>query len=213
MPEFDLQSLWDDSNKSAAQWYSAQREQLLTQTTGRSQGVLRQLQRQFRREMTFSSLLGGLLLFGLFDPQSILYWLVVVFWLGALGLMGVVYYRFQREIARVPLLDVKTATAAYLALLRSYSKQLVRLYWLLGPIGLVLGYYVGFSWGAANVMQALQDWKFWVVSLCLLGIAAYLGRRYASWRYERAIGRRIVVLEEIVQSLEAPSNTTLGEEK
>jgi hypothetical protein len=201
MQEFDLHKLWDDANADADQWYQQRRQELLAQAQQRSASILQKLRRQFLWETLLSLALGAIVIAWFFQPVSWIFWGIVLFWLASTLLFVRIYYQFRQDIARLPLLDVKASTAGFLRLLREHGQRLVRLYWVLGPLGLIFGYFVGFLEGSANNYAALQDWRFWAISIPALALTGWLFTYYGRWRYQRAIGRREIELEEILESL------------
>ncbi|RME99875.1 MAG: hypothetical protein D6772_07055 [Bacteroidetes bacterium] len=202
MQEFDLHSIWDDAHADAEQWYQQQRQQLLRRAQQRSEDVLRQLHRQFIRETILSLILGAGLIVWFYEASILLFWSVVLFWLACLVLVSRIYVQFRHELKQRPLQDVKTATKAYLRLLHTHGQRLVQLYRILGPLGLLLGYFAGFFQGAPARYAALQDWTFWAVSISVLVLIGWLATHYARWRYQQVIGRREKELKEVLRALE-----------
>ena len=201
MKEFDLQSIWDDADHGAAEWYERLRPELITKARKQNNGILYQLKRLAMIELVLGVI---------FTIAITTYMSQQSFWLmgGAfLFLSGLTYasYRqywlFKKQVALVPTLDIIASTTSYLNLIAAYRKRMTRFAVLITPLAVGVGMYLGYMMNGASNFSKIFEPEVLVVLIPVLLLLSVLTIFSSKWYYNFFIGSKEKELQSVLDSL------------
>ncbi|PTM14669.1 MAG: hypothetical protein DA408_02450 [Bacteroidetes bacterium] len=201
MQEFDLESLWNQTDKSAEDWYQRLRPELVALAQRKNDSVLQRIQRMVAAEMVVGVLILVGLLYYVRDFHPLLIAAIIGFF-GAILYITYAYYRnFQEKILAVPTLNIIAATCAYLQHVGDYRRRLLQLSIVLLPFSLLIGFFTGFGIGADQDFSSLLTVKFWAVVLPLLAVLGVLFYFFVKWYYRLLLGNKEKELQLVLNRL------------
>lgn len=201
MQEFNLKDIWENADARAETWYRKLRPELEAMARRKNDSVLQRIRRLVLGEVVFSVVVLALAAYYLRDLPTPLFVLTILFFIGVMAISYRYYMQFSQEIGRVPTLNIVESTSEYLRILSNYKNRLLRLSITLMPIGLVVGFFAGFGAGANNDFSALQDLKFWIISIVALTIVAWPSYLLTKWYYRFFLGSKEKELEQVLARL------------
>lgn len=201
MKEFDLQSIWNDADHQATEWYEHLRPELITKARKQNNGVLHKLKHFAMVELIFGIV---------FTIVITIYTYQYSFWLmsGAfLSLSALTYisYRqywlFKKQVALVPTQDIITSTTNYLNLITDYRNRMTRLAILIAPFAVALGMYLGYILNGKNNFYTLFETNILVILIPALIVLSVLTTFTSKWYYNFFIGSKEKELQSVLDSL------------
>lgn len=199
MEEFDLNAIWEGSDKEARDYYHQLEGQVMQMARQQSSDIIQRMKKNALVELIAGIFLWiGLLYFFAENPLiGYLLGSVVLLYLGT----GYGIYKMLKKFKSINTKNVKESVAGYLQLFRkSYQRTKILLYVVM-PVGYTLGFLMGF-------LEAGGDWtdmkKPWLLVLILLisiiilsALIWFATRKYMHWMY----GQYIEELQEVHDNL------------
>ncbi len=201
MQEFDLKNIWEGAGAGAEAWYQELRPELEAMARKKNDSVLQRIRRLVFWEVLFSFVVLGLAVYYLRTLPVLLYVLMLSLLLVVIAISYRYYLQFSNETNQVPTLSVVESTAAYLRILNNYKNRLLRLSIIFIPIGLIVGFFTGFSMGAKNDFSAFQKPLFWLINAGILAVMAGPTYFLTKWYYRFFLGSKEKELEQVLARL------------
>lgn len=200
MQEFDLNHLWEDSEKEASVFYQSIQDDILDMARKRSKSALHKVKRIGYWEFVVGGLMFAGFLFVFRNSSiSILIPLLVLTGL-AFGVSFRIFRTMVKKIDSVHIQNTKAAIEQYIEILRNYRRKVETYIVVFTPLGFAIGFYSGYSREGGGWQDLLSLKLLFVLalsSLLLYGLIAVTKNKYLNW----SIGRQIEELESILNHL------------
>ena len=203
MEEFDLNTIWEGSDKEANDYYHQLEGQVMQMARQQSSNIIQRMKKNALVELIAGILLLIALFYNFAENPLIGYLLGggVLVYVGT----GFGIYRLLKKFRSINTKNVKESVAGYLQLFRkSYQRTKLLLYIVL-PIGYTLGFLMGFLEAGGDWSDMTRPWLLVIillVSAIVLSIFIwFVTRKYMHWMY----GQYIEELQGVYNNLSEES--------
>ena len=201
MKEFDLQSIWEEADLEATEWYKNLRPDLIAKARKQSSGVLYKLKQFALIELVFGLVFT---IFALIYMRNLPFWILGTTVLLLSGLIYVSYRQywvFKKQIELVPTLNIIASTTNYLRLIADYRKRSTRFAILIAPILVAAGLILGFFMTGQDKMNRILEPQILLVLCLTLIFLSVLTIWSTKWYYRFFIGSKEKELQSVLDSL------------
>lgn len=189
MEEFDLGSIWKDSNKEADAYYQSIEPEVLEMARQKSNTIYQKLIQNALAETAVGVIIWIMLVWLLKDHEYV--WLFISVFILLVAHSGYKTWNLYRKLKAVPTQNIVDSIGGYHKILSEALRKIKRLILIFVPLGYIMGFFYGASSADGDITK-LAEPKILIISIVgsivVLGIMNwFIFKKYLVWMYEKPL--------------------------